>query len=87
MSRASQIGLLGLVCICGFATPSYSQCASCGADYNKQDRARVDAYTAGQKQGYEQGRRDGANQEKFKNSFQRLIDNAGEMGSAGVKRR
>lgn len=69
------------------ANLSYAQCAGCGADYNREDRARVDVFEAGKKQGYEKGYKDGENKEKLVNSFDKLINNAGEMGSAGVKGR
>jgi hypothetical protein len=89
VSLAAVIGL-GVVFVCGSPTPSYSQCAGCGADYNREDRARGDAYQAGQNNGYQQGHHDGVNEEKLKNALIGLgnaINNFGETGAGYVKGR
>ena len=87
---AISLAMVSAVPAITLTSPAYSQCAGCGAGYNREDRARVDAYQAGNKQGYEQGHGDGVNQEKMKNGLGNLgtvINNAGEMGAAGVKGR
>ncbi|MEA2918596.1 MAG: hypothetical protein QOJ15_10677 [Bradyrhizobium sp.] len=86
--KLESTGLIVILFVCGVTAPSYSQCAGCGADYNRMEREKVfPAYEAGKKQGYEQGRRDGANQERLNNSINKLLDNSGQMGSSAVKGR
>jgi flagellar biosynthesis/type III secretory pathway protein FliH len=90
MMKIFGIALLSLALVCGFAGSSYSQCANCGADYNRVDRERANAYSQGynqgKSQGYDQGRRDGVNQEKLVNSVNKIIDNTGSVGSAATKK-
>jgi hypothetical protein len=75
-----------LIILFGFATPSYSQCASCGAEYNQTEREKVmPAYEAGKNQGYQQGLQDGANRQKLINSLNRLVDDGGQTGSNAAK--
>jgi hypothetical protein len=88
LHKLGSTGMIVILLVSGVTAPSYSQCAGCGADYNQMEREKVlPAYEAGKKQGYEQGRRDGANQEKLVNGVNKLIDNSGQMGSSAVKGR
>ena len=84
--RRAIVATVLAVSLIGFGAPSYSQCAGCGADYNRTEREQVmPAYRAGQKQGYEQGRQDGANEERLKNALSKLTDNADQIGSDAAR--
>jgi hypothetical protein len=88
LHKLGSTGMIVILFVCGVTAPSYAQCAGCGADYNRMEREKVlPAYEAGKKQGYEQGHRDGVSQEKLVNGFNKLMDNAGQMGSSAVKGR